>query len=111
MLLHIFKAHPAISFHISVVYAKCDELLRRELWDDLRNNANIAISPWGVVGDFNVIIKAEEKTGGRSYKADESIDFLACLTNCNLQDGGYVGSRFTWSDNRDTPLPPNTIFH
>ncbi|KAG5592791.1 hypothetical protein H5410_043305 [Solanum commersonii] len=107
MLLHISKVQPIISFHISVVYAKCDEELRRELWDDLRDIANNVNGPWGVIGDFNVITKAEEKTGGRPYKAEESSDFLSCLTDYNLQDGGYLGSRFTWSDNRD---PPNTIW-
>ncbi|KAG5615505.1 hypothetical protein H5410_015329, partial [Solanum commersonii] len=44
--------------------------------------------PWGVVGDFNVIIDAEEKIEGRPYKIEESFDFVACLNDCDLQDGG-----------------------
>lgn len=29
------------------------------------------------------------------------------MEDCDLQDAGYLGSKFTWSDNRD---PPNTIW-
>lgn len=28
---------------------------------------------------------------------------LSRLTDCHLQDGGYLGAPFTWSDNRDPP--------
>lgn len=62
---------------------------------------------WGVVGDFNVITVSIEKKGGRPYKVEKSIDFLDCIDNCGLQDAGYYGAMYTWSDNRGAP---NTIW-
>lgn len=67
----------------------------------------IAIYRMGIVGDFNVITITEEKSGGRPCRIEESLHFLSCLSDCNVQGGVYVASRFTWSDNRD---PPNTIW-
>lgn len=67
----------------------------------------MVVGPWGVVGDFNVITSADKKIGGRPYKIEESFDFIAYLADGDLQDAGFLGSLFTWSDNRD---PPNTIW-
>lgn len=56
--------------------------------------------------DPPLIIDAEETIRGRPYRIEESFDFVACLNGCDLQYGGYLGSKITWSDNRD---PPNTM--
>ncbi|XP_075081792.1 uncharacterized protein LOC142166427 [Nicotiana tabacum] len=53
-------------------------------------------------------ISSEEKLGGLPYRIQEGIDFLSCLNDCNLQDSGFHGIVFTWSDNRD---PPNTFWN
>ncbi|KAH0684689.1 hypothetical protein KY289_022441 [Solanum tuberosum] len=37
----------------------------------------------------------------------KSFGFTSCLEDCDLQDGGFLGAMFTWSDNRD---PLNTIW-
>ncbi|XP_070031601.1 uncharacterized protein [Nicotiana tomentosiformis] len=55
-------------------------------------------------GDFSVVSCEEEKKGGRPFRVEDNLDFLVCL---GLQDVGYYGSQFTWSNNRD---PPNTIW-
>lgn len=82
---------------------ECTEVLRMELWEDLRNTATSMNSAWGVVDDFNTITNCEEKKGGRNHRMEESLDFLTCLHDCGLLDAGYSGSTFTWCDNRDPP--------
>lgn len=37
----------------------------------------------------------------------ESLDFIECLNECDLQDVGFIRSIFTWCDYRD---PPTTIW-
>lgn len=103
VLVHISDFQRPISFFVTVVYTKCDEQLRNILWDDLIETTSSISGPWGVVGDFNVISSTEEKIGGREFKVEESLDFISCLSDCELQDGGYVGTAFIWSNNRDTP--------
>ncbi|XP_019251335.1 PREDICTED: uncharacterized protein LOC109230274 [Nicotiana attenuata] len=94
-------------FFLTVVYAKCTEDLRTELWSDMKNILNYIQEPWGVFRDFNVITTSDEKKGGRCYIMEESLDFIECLNECGLQDAGFIGSIFTWCDNRD---PPSTIW-
>ncbi|OIS96373.1 hypothetical protein A4A49_25687 [Nicotiana attenuata] len=93
--------------HLTVVYAKCKAYLRQQLWIELRAIADRIQGSWGVVGDFNVITDSIEKKGGRPYRVEKSIDFLACIDNCGLQDTGYYGAIYTRSDNRGAP---NTIW-
>ncbi|XP_070036476.1 uncharacterized protein [Nicotiana tomentosiformis] len=88
-------------------YAKCDKQLRNLMWDDLRETAGTINGPWGFMGDFNIISNVAEKLGGRDFRVEESLDFISYLSDCEIHDGGYVGSGFTWTDNRD---PPNTIW-
>lgn len=57
-----------------------------------------------VVGDFNVITGPEEKIGGLPYKIEESLDFISCLDDCDFQDVGYLGPKFTWSEKETHPI-------
>ncbi|XP_016515140.2 uncharacterized protein LOC107831859 [Nicotiana tabacum] len=107
VLLPISNSVGTQPFYISAVYAKCDETLRCRLWEEIRDVASWLMVHVGVVGDFNVVLCEEEKKGGRPFRVEDSLDFMACLSHCGLQDARYCGSQFTWSDNRD---PPNTIW-
>lgn len=57
--------------------------------------------PTMVVGDFNCILRSEEKRGGRPYT--ENISFRECahfLQSNGLVDLGFIGPCFTWCNNR-----------
>ncbi|XP_060190406.1 uncharacterized protein LOC132619559 [Lycium barbarum] len=51
-------------------------------------------------GDFNVILEAFEKLGGKPYRAYKSVDFANCMNRCGMEDAGYIGSTYTWCNNR-----------
>ncbi|KAL5791779.1 hypothetical protein ACOSP7_000373 [Xanthoceras sorbifolium] len=57
--------------------------------------------PWIIGGDFNEILRSEEKLGGlvRSHRAMDS--FREVVDDCNLIDMGFKGSLFTWSNRQD----------
>lgn len=57
--------------------------------------------------DTNVISTKEEKIGGRPHRLEESMDFIDCLNDCELQDVGFTGLKVTWGDHRD---PLHTIW-
>ena len=44
------------------------------------------------MGDFNEIVRAEEKTGGAPRKEGQMTGFRVALDFCGLRDLGYVGS-------------------
>ena len=72
-------------FWISVVYASCDYVLRRSLWDHL-----IGVDmPWVVVGDFNSILSSEERNGGAFpslITMQEFGDFFWITEVCLMED-------------------------
>ncbi|KAL0307551.1 UNVERIFIED_CONTAM: hypothetical protein Scaly_2979400 [Sesamum calycinum] len=49
---------------VTAVYAKCDTVERRELWDALRA-ASVGASLWIVGGDFNTILSPDERSGAQ----------------------------------------------
>ncbi|OIT31321.1 hypothetical protein A4A49_31488 [Nicotiana attenuata] len=96
-LRHVEAADP---FHISVIYAKCKPVLRRPLWDNLRNKSITTSTPWCAIGDFNVIASIDEKIGGLPYQISKSMDFLSVIEDCGFTDLGFYGPRYTWSNGR-----------
>lgn len=60
--VHIKVDHNSCSsFDLSVVYAKCSEVLRRELWDDLITMAANIHDPWGVIAILTLFLPKRKK--------------------------------------------------
>ncbi|KAF5465338.1 hypothetical protein F2P56_015356 [Juglans regia] len=55
---------------------------------------------WLCVGDFNEILSTNEKVGGPLRPYGQMECFREALEDCDLSDMGYVGNKFTWSNNR-----------
>lgn len=52
--------------------------------------------PWCAIGDFNAILHASEKDGGRMASSISVChEFQNCLLDCGLEDLGFKGSPFT----------------
>ncbi|XP_075636954.1 uncharacterized protein LOC142609252 [Castanea sativa] len=56
--------------------------------------------PWFCIGEFNVIVKSEEKMGGASRPERQMVAFREALDSCGVRDLGFVGSPFTWCNNQ-----------
>lgn len=52
--------------------------------------------------DFNDISHSREKFGGRRLSLQKMTSFNNFLNCCNLVDLGFVGPRFTWTNNRES---------
>ncbi|XP_061363608.1 uncharacterized protein LOC133307174 [Gastrolobium bilobum] len=85
---------------VTFVYGSPRRLERRSLWADLEAISSGVAGPWMVLGDFNAILKASEKIGGKDlcYKSME--EFNQCLIDCEISDLGYKGPDFTWKRGR-----------
>lgn len=83
--------HRSIVYYLSVVYAKSRSARREDIWGYMRAFASPSNSPWAVCGDFNSILSAEEKLGGKAHRLSKSIPFMECLLDCGLNDIGYSG--------------------
>ena len=64
-----------------------------QLLRDLDVQSNL---PWTVIGDFNEILFTHEKDGGVPRPQPKMQAFRDALSDCGLEDLGYVGDVFTW---------------
>ncbi|MQL98843.1 hypothetical protein Taro_031558 [Colocasia esculenta] len=90
------QAHMLITF----VYASCTVSSRRCLFDDLIAQSDNVSVPWIIGGDFNCISTPSEKSGGLFGNLQSMVDFNAFMHASSLVDAGFVGSPFTWVNNR-----------
>ncbi|KAL6579788.1 hypothetical protein OROMI_007812 [Orobanche minor] len=81
---------------LSVVYGKNNKIERRIIWNNLFSVSQ-NITPWMVGGDFNIVLYPHEKKGDNPPILSEMEE--DAILECNLMDGGYVGSPFTWYSN------------
>jgi hypothetical protein len=52
-----------------------------------------------VIGDWNEILYSHEKEGGTARPIQYMQAFRDALTDCGLEDIGYIGDIFTWRRN------------
>ncbi|XP_010324843.1 uncharacterized protein [Solanum lycopersicum] len=95
----VIHEHCSDNFHITYVYAKCKEYLRKPLRDGMLKWST-TVKPWCIIGDFNVITSTQEKCGGRAYNINKSLEFINIIESCGLTDLGYHGQYFTWCNHR-----------
>lgn len=50
---------------LTAVYANLHLLQLTSLWDNLSDISQYIVGPWGLIGDFNTILHAHERVGGR----------------------------------------------
>ncbi|KAE8708956.1 hypothetical protein F3Y22_tig00110332pilonHSYRG00622 [Hibiscus syriacus] len=90
---------------ITAVYASNSGLVRRELWNHLKNlECMVGSASWVVEGDFNVILRAEESSDCENlglYSSSEMDDIQDCLQDLDLMDHPYQVPTFTWTNRQD----------
>lgn len=84
----------------SVIYASNLFNCRKILWDNLIALRETYNGPWLIGGDFNEVLTANDKWGGRHVNNNRADIFWSCINNCNLFDLGFKGSKYTWSNKR-----------
>jgi exonuclease III len=73
---------------------------REESWTLLRRLNSQYTLPWCYLGDFNELVRIEEKQGKHSRSDRQMQLFLDVLDDCGFVDLGFTGPPFTWTNNR-----------
>ncbi|XP_026443830.1 uncharacterized protein LOC113343977 [Papaver somniferum] len=81
---------------ITFVHASYLQVTRRRLWEQL-NMDNVDI-PWLLIGDFNCILRLEEKKGGREPHTCAINEFGDWMEDNLLFEADALGNKFTWSN-------------
>jgi exonuclease III len=74
---------------------------RREMfWSILSSLGNSYGGAWLLLGDFNSILSAAEKSGGREFGSASYGNFVDFVHSYALVDLGFVRNKYTWSNHR-----------
>lgn len=85
---------------LSTIYALPNHVFRLHLWEYLICMARLVMVPWMLIGDFNQILCADKKCGGRPTTAANMTPFVDMIQQCSLHDLGFDGPRYTWNNMR-----------
>ncbi|KAK5824497.1 hypothetical protein PVK06_019272 [Gossypium arboreum] len=77
-------------------YGNPNQSNKHESWNLLRRLKSNSSLPWCVCGDFNEIMYAHEKRGGRTKDERQMEEFRNALEDCGLADTSFKGKKFTW---------------
>ncbi|XP_071901994.1 uncharacterized protein [Coffea arabica] len=81
------------------IHAKCTVQERETLWAELLLDRPSG-TPWFLAGDFNVIVREDEKRGGLPFRLNEGLEFVQFISETGLSDAGFSDSNYTWCNNR-----------
>jgi len=88
------------SWHLTGVYADCNRVTRRTLWQELINVRSTCLGQWIVCGDFNVTRYPSEITSCRRLSGGMA-EFSNCIEELELVDPPLFGGSFTWRRGED----------
>ena len=78
------------------IYGWPEKTNKHMTWDLMKSLSDNFNLPSIFFGDFNEILRGDEKEGGVP-RCDKDMDnFRRCIDDCNVVDLGYRGSCFTW---------------
>ncbi|XP_026459833.1 uncharacterized protein LOC113360526 [Papaver somniferum] len=84
--------------HISFVHARYVQVTRRSLWQQL--SVQDTTTPWLVMGDFNCILRLDEKKGGLEPSTSAINEFSDWMHDNNLFEADSLGTKFTWTNRK-----------
>ncbi|KAK3212073.1 hypothetical protein Dsin_016779 [Dipteronia sinensis] len=81
-------------------YGRPERSLRCHSWTLLKRLVGMAHLPWVCIGDFDEILSDSDKFGGADRNWRTMSDFRETLEDCELENMGFIGPRFTWSNKK-----------
>lgn len=94
--IHVKVTKEEEVLHIIVVYAAPTASRRSGLWALLREEIRVISEPVIIGGDFNTIVRIDERTGGNGRLSSDSLAFGNWINEMLLIDMGFKGNQFTW---------------
>ncbi|XP_058777191.1 uncharacterized protein LOC131651549 [Vicia villosa] len=85
-------------FWLTGIYAHNQLDLRRRLWKNILNIHAKQTGPWCIIGDFNNVLTAQDRTGGKLVQVVEYADLENMMQITQLSEMDSVGDYYTWSN-------------
>ncbi|CAM8993343.1 unnamed protein product [Rhodiola kirilowii] len=91
------------SFDAVFVYASNIASNRASMWKEMESIIRLAAGSWLCLGDFNCILRLDEKRNGNIIRETELEDLNKFVSNCEFSDLDASGHFFTWSNKNSIP--------
>jgi hypothetical protein len=88
------------SWRLTCIYGEPSWENKYKTWERLRELHGMIEMRWVVIGDWNEILYSHEKEGGNPRPMQYMQAFRNALSDCGLEDLGYIGDTFTWRRKR-----------
>ncbi|KAJ8420501.1 hypothetical protein Cgig2_019205 [Carnegiea gigantea] len=85
-------------FFITFVYGFNQETNRWQMWEDLKGIAQGINEAWCVLGDFNSVLRKEDRIGGAYVLDSEISKFAEWIDVHKLQEIRSSGAYFSWTN-------------
>ncbi|XP_073363287.1 uncharacterized protein [Aegilops tauschii subsp. strangulata] len=99
-LTALFKPEGAPEWWLTCVYAPQLDHEKVEFLEELVEIRDLHVGPWAVVGDFNLLAAASEKSND-AVNRRMIARFRSSLNRLELKELYLSGRRFTWSNERE----------
>ena len=83
------------------LYMVLQRSVRNLCWDEIIRISRGISESWLCVGDFNDILRQDEKVGGNLRPMRKILNFQKFVADCELLDLGFNGYQFTWCNRRE----------
>ncbi|CAA7036130.1 unnamed protein product [Microthlaspi erraticum] len=94
--IHVRIQKESEVLHIIAVYAAPTVSRRSGLWAELKEEIQAISEPFIIGGDFNTIVRIDERSGGNGRLSPDSLAFGDWINEMMLIDMGFRGNQFTW---------------
>ncbi|KAK3188277.1 hypothetical protein Dsin_027838 [Dipteronia sinensis] len=95
------ESHVSTMWRMMGFYGNSESKQRGHAWRLMRRLRGMSDLPWICIGDFNEILSMEEKEGEVPQQRRMIEEFREAIDFCDLDDLGFRGPRFTWSNRQD----------
>ncbi|KAK2396003.1 hypothetical protein QL285_057684 [Trifolium repens] len=83
---------------LTAIYAFNHLEQRKMLWKELEAIHYSQQGPWCLIGDFNNVVKAADRVGGKLFHESKYADLVSFMDKAGLSDMDFRGDYYTWSN-------------
>lgn len=98
---HILKNNTPV-WRLTGFYGFSERSRRKDSWEFLKVLANKSSLPWCIVGDFNDMLKEEDRLGNHKHHQALLDGFKQTVEKCDLIEMDLTGGKYTWEKGRGT---------
>jgi exonuclease III len=102
IMVNVMDCRTNFSCSLSGIYGPHGDLEKKMFIRELRNLKQATKPNWLLVGDFNLIYKAQDKNNGRINRR-LMLRFRKDLNHMEVKELDFIGRKFTWSNNQSSP--------